>query len=247
LVPIARTATLSVALLVCGVCAAQTPPALPDAPIAAPSAIPPDEQQSKRVLGIMPNFRSVSPGEYVPPASAREKFVTATRDNFDYSALIFSGFIALSAFASKETPEFHQGAAGFARYYWHTVADQGIQNYFVEFLIPAIGHEDARYYAMGKDGGRVPRRAFYALSRAFVTRSDSGKPMFNYAEIIGSGIAVNISARYYPSQERTLSNDFRNWGLNVTYDSITFLFHEFWPDISDAVFRKRTAPQPPAQ
>jgi len=242
-----RSATFTLSLLAGSFCAAQTPPTpqLPETPTPATQTVPPDEQQTKRVMGIMPNFRSVSPGEKVPEPTVRQKFVTATQDNFDYSALLFSGFIALNAFVAKETPEFHQGAAGYARYYWHTVADQGVENYFVEFIVPAINHEDSRYYAMGRQGGGITRRSFYALSRAFVTRSDQGKPMFNYAEIVGSGVAVGISNFYYPTKEQTVSNGFRNWGLDVTYDSVTFLFHEFWPDISHAVFgNKFSKPAP---
>jgi hypothetical protein len=223
---------------------AQSPVAqLPDEPSASPppsqQAIPPDELQTKRVLGVLPNFRSVSPGQTVPKPTTREKFVTATQDNFDYSALLFGGVIALDAFAAKSTPEFHQGMAGYARYYWHTVADQSVENYFVEFIIPVANHEDSRYYAMGREGGSVWKRAGYSLSRAVVTRSDSGKPMFNLAEIGGAAIAVSISNFYYPTKERTASNGLRNWGLDVGYDSVTFMFHEFWPDISHGVFGKK--------
>ena len=225
---------------------APAPPAPhPDAPgappAAGPSAIPPDELQTKRVLGVMPNFRSISPGQQVPMPTTREKFITATEDNFDYSALFFGGFIALDAFLAQSTPEFHQGMAGYGRYYWHTVADQSVENYFVEFVIPAINHEDSRYYAMGQGGGSFGKRAGYALSRAVVTRSDTGRPMFNYGEIGGAAIAVSISNFYYPTKEQTAANGLRNWGLDVVYDSVTFLFHEFWPDISYKVFGKHAA------
>jgi hypothetical protein len=219
--------------------------ALPDAPSvtqsANTSAIPPDEMQTKRVMGVLPNFRSVSPGQVVAKPTIREKFTTATEDNFDYSALFFGGTIALESFVAKQTPEFHQGMAGYGRYYWHTVADQSVENYFVEFIIPAVNHEDSRYYAMGREGGGIFKRVGYSLSRAVVTRSDSGKPMFNYGEIGGAAAAVSISQFYYPTQERTFSNGVRNWGLDVGYDSLTFMFHEFWPDISSAVFGKKNS------
>jgi len=93
-----------------------------------------------------------------------EKFVTATEDNFDYSALFFGGSSRWNAFASKETPEFHQGMAGYARYYWHTVADQSVEN-FLWSHHPAVNHEDARYYAMGREGGGIWKRVGYSLSR----------------------------------------------------------------------------------
>jgi hypothetical protein len=188
-------------------------------------------------MGVMPNFRSVSAGQTLPKETMRDKLATSTLDNFDYTSLFFAGAIAGISFGTETTPEFHQGAAGYGRYYWHSVADQSVENYFVELIVPTITHEDSRYYAMGKEGGDVWKRAGYSLSRVLVTRKDSGEPTFNYSEITGSAAAAGISSFYYPSKERTASNDLRNWGLDITYDAVTFTFHEFWPDISHKIFR----------
>lgn len=190
-------------------------------------------------MGVMPNFRSVSAGAVVPKESVHDKIETATLDNFDYTSLFFAGVIAGGSFVTRATPEFHQGAAGYARYYWHTVADQSVENYFVELIVPTITHEDSRYFAMGKEGGGVWKRTGYSLSRVLVTRNDSGNPTFNYSEIAGSGAAASLSSLYYPAKERTVGNDLRDWGLDITYDSVTFVFHEFWPDISHLVFGRR--------
>lgn len=211
--------------------------ALPNAP--TPIVPPLDEVQPKRIMGMMPNFRTVSAGEILPPETVRGKLWTSTQDNFDYTSLFFAGIIAADSFVSKATPEFHQGAAGYARYYWHTVADQSVENYFVELIIPAITHEDSRYYAMGKEGGGFWKRTRYSLSRVVVTKTDAGRSSINFSEIVGSAAAVSVSQFYYPKVERTTGNDLRNWGLDITYDSVTFMFHEFWPDISHAVFSKK--------
>ena len=152
-------------------------------------------------MGMLPNFRSVTAGANVPKETTREKLVTATEDNYDYTSLFFAGFIAADSFLTKSTPEFHQGAAGFARYYWHTVADQSVENYFVELIVPAITHEDSRYYALGKEGGSFWKRAGYSLSRGVVTRTEKDKPTFNYSEVIGSAAAASISIFYYPTKE----------------------------------------------
>jgi hypothetical protein len=238
-----------------GPAAQSPPPALPNAPDARTDASAPsgaqdgvkagtqiDEEQQKRIMGMLPNFRSVTAGQVVPPETARQKLVTATEDNFDYTALFFAGVIAADSFAMKATPEFHQGAAGYARYYWHTVADQGIENYSVELIVPAITHEDSRYYAMGREGGGFLKRLGYSLSRTVVTKKDAGGETFNTSEIAGSGIAAGISLFYYPTEQRTVHDGFRDWGLDITYDAITFAFHEFWPDISHAVFGKKGKP-----
>ena len=48
-------------------------------------------KQTKRILGIVPNFRAVSADQKLPPQSVKEKFTTTMQDSFDYSAFIFVG------------------------------------------------------------------------------------------------------------------------------------------------------------
>jgi hypothetical protein len=56
---------------------------------------------------------------------------------------------------------------------------------------------------------------------------------------IGSVATVSVSQFYYPIVERTTGDDLLNWRLDITYDSVTFMFHEFWPDSSHAVFGRK--------
>src|ERR1700753_2046559 len=109
-------------------------------------------KQTKRILGIVPNFRSVSADEKLPPQSVKDKFITTSQDSFDYSAFIFAGILAGVSQAENSYPEFHQGAAGYGRYYWHTFADQTVENYMVEFILPTALHQDSRYYTLGRGG-----------------------------------------------------------------------------------------------
>jgi hypothetical protein len=218
---------------------------LPNAPSAetgasTAAALHSDEQQSRRIMGMLPNFRSVTAGVSVPRETTREKLATATLDNFDYTSLFFAGLIAADSQATKATPEFRQGMKGYARYYWHTVADQAMENYAVELILPTLTHEDSRYFAMGREGGGYWKRVGYSMSRVLVANKESGGETFNISEIAGSALTAGISNFYYPSPERTVRNGFRNWGLNVTYDAVTFAFHEFWPDISHLIFRKKS-------
>lgn len=205
----------------------------------ATSSSPVDEQghQPKRILGIIPNFRAVSVNQVLPPQSAKEKFITASEDSFDYSAFFIPTVLAGYSMMTDSTPEFHQGAAGYGRYFWHTFADQSIENYFVEFIVPAPAHEDIRYYTLGKGG--FFKRTGYALSRAVITRSDAGTETFNFGEVIGAGAAAGVSNLYYPTAERTFNNTAQKWGINIGIDAGTFVFKEFWPDIDRTVFHNR--------
>jgi hypothetical protein len=136
-------------------------------------------------------------------------------------------------------PEFHQGGAGYARYFWHAAVDQTSENYMVEFIVPVLTHEDTRYYTLGTGG--FFRRTGYALSRAVITRSDSGREEFNLSEVVGSGAASGISNLYYPSRERSFSNTASEWGLDVGIDAASFVFREFWPDVNRAVFHAHSS------
>jgi hypothetical protein len=227
--------------------------ALPDAPSVSsstsvddpqqPAAAPETHQdpQQKRIFGILPNFRSVSAGVQLPPQTLKDKFVTTTEDSFDYSAFILAALVAGEADLAKDTPEFGGGGVAYGRYFWHSFADQTSENYLVEFIIPSITHEDTRYYSLGKGG--FGKRAVYSLSRAFITKTDSGKTTFNSSEIFGAGISAGISNLYYPGPERTVGNTLDKWGISVGIDTASFFVKEFYPDIYHILFHQTVQPQ----
>ena len=227
---------------------------LPDAPGESSSADAPAQtadnspKQTSRILGIVPNFRAVSAGVHLPPQSNREKFKTGFQDSFDYSAVIFVGIQAGIQEATNSTPEFHKGAAGYGRYYWHTFVDTADENIWVESILPTVTHEDSRYYTLGHGG--IIKRSGYAVSRALITRKDDGGATPNISEVLGAGVAAGISSTYYPGIERTWTKVGQRWLTSVLIDAGTFEFKEFWPDINGAFTHHKsdtvTAPNPPS-
>ncbi|HEX8766567.1 MAG TPA: hypothetical protein VF740_15465 [Candidatus Acidoferrum sp.] len=193
-------------------------------------------QQTKRILWIIPNYRAVSANCQLPPLSVKEKFVLATQDSFDYSAFIIAGMLAGYSMATNAYPEFHQGAAGYGRYYWHSFADQAMGNYFTEAIVPSLSHEDPRYYTLGS-GGFVHRTG-YAISRLIVTRTDPGGKSFNFSEIVGNAAGAGLSNAYYPSRERTAGNTASKWATQIGVDGIANVLKEYWPDIRRKVFHQ---------
>jgi hypothetical protein len=193
-----------------------------------------EDKQTKRILGIIPNFRAVSANQHLPPQTVKDKFVTATQDSFDYSAIVLPVVIAGYSQLTNSTPEFGTGPTAYGRYLWHAAVDQTAENYMVEFFVPAAFHEDTRYYTLGS-GGFV-KRTEYSLSRVFITRSDSGKRTFNAGEVFGAGIAAGLSNLYYPAPERTAGNTIGKYGQSIGIDAATFLFKEYWPDINHHLF-----------
>jgi len=194
-------------------------------------------RQTKRILFVVPNFRAVSADQHLPPQTVKEKFKTALLDSLDYSDFIFVAGQAGVAMANNSYPEFRQGAAGYGRYYWHTLADAINENTFVEFIMPTVLHQDTRYYTLGKGG--VVKRLGYAFSRVAITRTDSGKRAFNASEFLGAGAFSGVANLYYPSQERTFTKTYQRWITNLAIDSCTFAFKEIWPDINNSIFHQK--------
>jgi hypothetical protein len=119
-----------------------------------------------------------------------------------------------------------------------TVADGGIENYLTGAILPSLTHEDPRYYTLYH--GSVIHRTLYALSRLWKTKNNVGVARFNFSEIFGSGLAYEISSRYYPQQERRGAEEtLERWGSQVVNDGIGNVFQEFWPDINHKFFHRR--------
>jgi hypothetical protein len=212
---------------------------LPDAPSPAQDAQAQslEGKQTRRILGIVPNFRSVSVDEKLPPISPHDKLKLTLEDSFDYSSFIYVGILAGISQAEGSYPEFHSGAPAFARYYWHSFADTLNGNLWTEFLMPVATHEDPRYYTLER--GTAFKRAGYAVSRLFITRTDSGGPSPNFSEIVGNGAAAGISGLYYPAQERTWTKTGQRWAIQVGLDGVSNLVKEFWPDVNNKLFHNK--------
>jgi hypothetical protein len=191
-------------------------------------------QQTKRILGIMPNFSAVSADTKLPPQTAKEKFILAGKNSFDYSSFLIAGIQAGFSMNGDSYPEFHQGVKGYARYYWHTLADTADENFFVSGVGPIVFHQDNRFYTLGHGGFR--KRAWYAATRVLITRQDSGGEMFNFSEVIGSGASAGVSTLYYPTKYRTWTKVGQKWLTSDIIDSANFVFKEFWPDITKKIF-----------
>ena len=194
-------------------------------------------KQTKRMFGIIPNFAAVSAHTEAPVLSARGKFVLATQDSVDYSSFVWAGILAGQSMALNSYPELRHGVAGYGRYYWRAFADQASGSFFTEAIVPALTHEDPRYYTLGYGG--FFRRAGYALSRVVVTKTDSGGRSFNYSEIVGNGMEAGLANFYYPPEERGLRNTAVNWATQLEAASLNNLIREFWPDIRRKVLRQK--------
>ena len=201
--------------------AGEAPAELPDAPLATTQTTAPS---SIARVGRPPSLQPLGPNQ---------KFVFATKNAFGLPSTIFAAVGAGANQAQNLYPEFHQGAPGYARYYWHSFADQAVDSYAVNFLLPTALHQDPRYYRLGQGGAW--KRTQYSLSRLLVTRTDSGATEFNTSQVLGSGVAASISSLYYPQRDRTASLVSQRWASNLAGDGLLMVLQEFTPDFNRAM------------
>jgi hypothetical protein len=276
---------LSIAILslFCTLCGAQqTPPTNPGQPAAkdaspqAPQSQQPDAKagtpaqgdksgtSNDRLFFALPNFLTLENGGHVAPLTAGQKFHVVFRSSFDYVQFPWYGLLSGISQAQNSEPGYGQGWEGYGKRYGSAFADGTIENFMVGAIFPSLLHQDPRFFQSGKGG--FFHRAGYAVSRSFITRSDSGHSQFNFSEIIGGMTAASISTfSYHPKSfttvdysangtptyvftpsDRTLKNTAKVWVTQLSYDTMTIVIKEFWPDIHRKVSHKSKAEAAPA-
>jgi len=177
---------------------------------------------------------SVTAMATLPLPSMPEKWDFFVSETVTPFSLVAAGLDATASQLTRSAPLYgkHFWKRGaFAKRFGATVGDDTAQNFFADYVMASIVHEDTRYIRKGPVNGDVLTRIGYAISRAVVTRTDSGVPTFNWANVTGCAMAAALSNAYYPPVSRTASVALVNWGTNIAGAGLTNLMPEFGPDV----------------
>jgi hypothetical protein len=233
----------------------QQPPPPPPAPAPAESSADKpaeanDEQIGKskleketgtvndRIFEVLPNYGTVETSKTLPALTTGQKFRLATAGVFDWAAYPFNAGLAAEAQAKNDPKSWGQGWGAYGKRYGESFADNSIGTYMTTAIFPSLLGEDPRYYQLGK--GRFVHRAYHAVNRLFVTRTDSGHDRFNISESLGNAVAAGISNVYHPAEDRTVGRNASTFGLLILWDGLSNELKEFWPDIRRKVLHKQT-------
>jgi hypothetical protein len=206
----------------------------------APAATDSPQPESKRIFGIIPNYRTSPSLQNYEPLTSGQKFKLASQDSFDRGTVALAALFAGEGQLTNSNPSFGQGAAGFGRYFGTAFGDFVIGDYMTESVFPTLLHQDPRYFRRGTGSGWS--RLGYAMEQIFWTHRDAGGTQFNYSEVIGNSTAVAISNAYYPDN-RTAGDGVSKLGIQIGVDMAGNILKEFWPDFERKLRRKH----PPTQ
>jgi hypothetical protein len=185
--------------------------------------------RDNRILWIFPNYMTVDEERSVPSITSREKALIAVKDSFDPYAFPIAGAFAGINYAQDRDASWGRGADKYAKLYFAAFADQTMSNMMSEAVFPVVLRQDPRFFRLGRGG--IWHRAGYAVTRVFVTRSDSGEPQFNYSEFGGNAVMAAASDLYYPRDDRAVGDAATRFGTQIGFDLFANIGKEFWPDV----------------
>jgi Carboxypeptidase regulatory-like domain len=178
----------------------------------------------QRIAGVIPNFYSTYDWN-APPMQAKQKFQLSARSLIDPVSFLVVAGIAGAEQNRNIFPAYGSGIEGYGKRYGAALANHVTGNLFAKAVYPSIFHQDPRYFYKGTGSGTS--RAFYAVSSAFITRSDSGRRVPNYSHILGGFTAAAISNLYYPESDRGASLVLFNGLADIGGDAVANLVREF--------------------
>lgn len=174
--------------------------------------------------------RNVAASTLPSAPTPRENFRYATRNTFEPTSYLVTGFSTLISEGNDSHPQLGKGVPGFGRYYWRGFLTKVDGNYWVYYILPAAFHENERYHALSH--GSMMKRGLYAASRVFIARNYQGNNTVNGSDLLGRGIADGVSMAYYPAEQRTFGNFTERYGYSLLGDAATNLFRGFWSQVS---------------
>ena len=207
------------------------------APISAPTpdSTPKPEAEDKRAFGVLPNYRTVEGSAPFVPLTAKRKLWIATKDTVDGPSYALAGVFSGLYQLTNSNPSFGQGMKGYAKRYGASIADQDLGNYMTEGFMPALLHEDPRYFRRGY--GKFWTRVGRAASGVVVSKTDKGTATFNFSEFLGNGVTASVGNAYYTDGvgfSPTMARMFTQIGT----DAFSNILKEFWPDFKHKVLKK---------
>lgn len=193
------------------------------------------QEQSQRILGVLPDFGTTS-RTHAPPLSASGKFHLFAKSAFDPVELSLVGIQAGFSQANDEFPAYGQGAAGYAKRYGATFADEVSSGFFANFFYPVLLKEDPRYFRLGH--GTIMRRILYSLEQQAICHTDSGGRSVSWENILGAFSSGGLSNAYYPPADRGFGLTMSRSAIAIGYGTLGGLLDEFYPDISRRLFHR---------
>lgn len=188
------------------------------------------------IFWVVPAFK-VTYGTGFTPLTSREKFGEWAQSSYDPLGL-GAGVVEAATLEYSSTDGFcgyGSGWSGYGKCFGSLELDSDVSSFIGDYALAVAFHQDPRYFRLGK--GSRPKRAWYAISRVFITYNDSGHNVFYSSALSGTVIAGALSNLYYPAKEVGWSPTINRIALDLGNTALYNGAAEFWPDIHQGLHR----------
>jgi hypothetical protein len=171
--------------------------------------------------------------EVVIPLTWQQKGYLAIHDITDPANFgTILGISAITIGANSHTA-YGPGLKGFGKIVGVSLLQGATGQFFGVFAIPAIAHQDPRYYRMPH--ATVPKRIVYSISRTFISRHDDGSSMPNYGTLLAYPITAEIDNLYVPGIHSDPASTIERIATGIATDPVNNLLTEFLPDVASRI------------
>ena len=221
---------------------------MPDAPSVTKAQATPQGnnamQSSAQFVSLLQRESLVFPNlaTSTAPMSPEQKLKLAVNNSVSLSAFVAANLSAGVNEVHDAPAAYGDGIGAYGKRLGAAMARRSSSQLLGTFLLASALHEDPRFFVRNDldFGGSVK----YAIRRVFVTRSDSGDPVFNWSGLLGMMGAEGLANVYYPDSYRTAGNTFSRFGFDMLGNAGGNLLRQYWPRINRRLklVPKQTAP-----
>jgi hypothetical protein len=180
--------------------------------------------EEQRILGVIPNFYVVYDSRDAVPLTTKLKFQMAYRVSTDPVTILGAAVLA-GMNQAGDTPNYRQGAVGYAERFGSGYADGVTDVFFGGAILPSLLHQDPRYFYQGT--GTIKSRLMHAMAAPFICKGDNGKNEVNISSMGGDLISGAISNAYYPASNRGAGLVFEGFLMSTGEREVDTFVQEF--------------------
>jgi hypothetical protein len=216
--------------------------ALPEAPAPQVAAKPFKERLGGRTLNYLDSGYAgvsgkwdvtINRGEAVHPFTAGEKIHFALREEIDPGSILTASLAAGYEHIRDTDPHFGTDSAGFGERFGAAAFRQGVNRTFGDGVLPALLHEDPRYYRVAQ--GSIWSRGLGSVEQTVVRHRDDGTLGINYSGLGGHILADGLPITFYPQVSAKADVALKGFGTSLAADAGIKLMREFLPDLFQAM------------
>jgi hypothetical protein len=206
--------------------------ALPDDPgsvlagDADDAAKPATRQQVRAERTASLHMKYIPPGWKVRELRPHDKVLLGFRDLYNPYTIGTIVVAASYSHLANGQPNYGTNSGAFGQRVGAAFLRDSTEGIFTDAVFAPLLHEDPRYYVEGSEYG-VKHRAIYALTRPFLTRTDSGHSTINGSLLLGYAGASALSYTYYPQINRNFHDTAATFGGSLGGAALGFIITEF--------------------